>query len=283
MINLIGTIKDKDFLELNLDTFIIGNERFAVRIPASFEYEEIEKITSFLHSKNKNVWVSVNKLFTEDEIDGLEEYLLSLVNLKVNGIVFSDMAVFQIAKRNNFINLLVYDPDTLMVNQYDVSVFKQLGIQEVILSKDITLDNIKDICDYNPNFCSILAYGHFPLFYSKRKLVENYFKAYKKDAKKYIENRFLKVKEATRNGLYPIYQDNNGTIIYSDQKICYLNYIKEIKNSKVHGLYLFFYDEDFNEATSIVNLYKDALNGLEITIEDKDYTTGYLFRKTGVK
>lgn len=281
--NLVGTIKDKSFLDLELDTFVIGNKKYAVRVPASFDDEEIEKMVAHLHLKNKKVWICVNKLFTEDELEGLEEYLKVIVNLKIDGIIFSDMAVYQIAHRNNFKNLLIYDPDTLLVNQYDVSVFKGLGIQEVILSKDITLENILDISKYNPSFCTILAYGYFPLFYSKRKLVENYFKAYKKDAKKYIENRFLKVKEATRSGIHPIYQDSNGTIIYSDQKLCYLEYINVLRNSDLHNLYLFFYDEDFNDAKKIIDLYRSSLKGEDVSFKNEDYTTGYLFRKTGVK
>ena len=62
--------------------------------------------------------------------------------------------------------------------------FNELGLESVVVSKDISLDDILDVAKRNPLFATILVYGHYTLFYSKRKLVENYFYAYEKEPEK---------------------------------------------------------------------------------------------------
>ena len=165
MVEFIATLNDASFIELDLDAYILGNKKYAVRLTASFEYEEIKDLVSKIHSENKKAYVSVNKLFTQEEIKGLEDYLKSINELNVDGILFSDMAVYQIAKRNGFANILIYDPDTLMVNSFDVKFFNDLGLKSVILSKDISLEEIIAVANKNPGFVSVPSYGHFPLFY----------------------------------------------------------------------------------------------------------------------
>ena len=282
MMNFIGTLNDVSFLDLDLDTFVIGNKKYAVRMAALFDDEMISYLVSKIHDLNKKVYVCVNKLFTQEEIEGLEEYLINLNKLSVDGILFSDMAVYQIAKRNGFANLLIYDPDTLLVNSYDVNFYKGLGLESVVVSKDISLEDIFDVAKRNPLFATILVYGHYTLFYSKRKLVENYFYAYEKDPKKYIENRNLLTQEITRNEMYPIYQDDNGTVIYSDKKLFYANYLKKMHEVGINRFYFNFMFDNFDEAKRIISIYKESLE-VNKTYDEEGYTTGYLFRKTGVK
>lgn len=282
MMNFIGTLNDVSFLDLDIDTFVIGNKKYAVRMAALFDDEMISSLVSKIHDLNKKVYICVNKLFTQEELKGLEEYLINLNSLRVDGILFSDMAVYQIAKRNGFDNILIYDPDTLLVNSYDVKFFSELGLESVVVSKDISLDDILDVAKRNPLFATILVYGHYTLFYSKRKLVENYFYAYEKEPEKYIENRNLLTQEITRNELYPIYQDGNGTVIYSDKKLFYANYLKKMVEAGINRMYFNFMFDDYSEAKRIVSLYKEALSEDKI-YDETGYTTGYLFRKTGVK
>ena len=282
MISFVGTLNDKSFLDLDLDAFVFGNKKYAVRLAASFDYEQIKELISKIHELGKKAYISVNKLFTQNELDGLEDYLISIKNINADGILFSDMAVYQIAKRNGFDNILIYDPDTLLVNSYDVKFFNELGIKSVVLSKDISLEDIVACGKRNPSFITVPAYGHFPLFYSKRKLVENYFYAYEKDPEKYIENQNLLTQEITRDEMHPIYQDDNGTIIYSGKKLFYANYLKDFINSGINQFLLNFNYCDYDEAKSIISLYKEAVVN-DKKYDESSYTTGYLFRKTGVR
>lgn len=282
MVSFVGTLNDKSFLNLDLDAFVLGNKKYAVRLAASFDYEQIQDLVSNIHALGKKAYISVNKLFTQNELEGLEEYLISINDLNVDGILFSDMGVYQIAKRNGFSNILIYDPDTLLVNSYDVRFFNDLGLKSVVLSKDIALEDILACGKRNPSFITVPAYGHFPLFYSKRKLIENYFYAYEKDPEKYIENQNMIAQEITRDEMHPIYQDDNGTIIYSGKKLFYANYLEDMVDSGINMFLLNFIYCDYDEANHIISLYRNALISDE-KYDESNYTTGYLFRKTGVR
>lgn len=281
---LLGTLLNEEYLNLDLDGFIFGNKKYAVRLTASFDITLYSSLVSKIHSMNKKAYVYVNKLFTEFELNGLEEHLLFLKEINVDGIYFSDMAVYQIAKRNNFTSLLIYHPDTLSVNSYDARVMKNLGVQSVVLSKDITLENLCMIGDKLPSYLQVLSYGHFPLFYSKRKLIRNYFDYYNIDPSPYLENTSLKVKENTRVEHYPIYQDDNGTIMYSDKKLNYAAYLYEIKNHHIDTFIMDFIFDDYENASNMIELYRKAINEkLDYKIDETKYCLGYLFRKTNLR
>ena len=65
MVEFIATLNDASFVELDLDAYIFGNKNYAVRLTASFEYEEMKDLVSKIHKVNKKSYVSFNKLFTQ--------------------------------------------------------------------------------------------------------------------------------------------------------------------------------------------------------------------------
>ena len=79
-----------------------------------------------------------------------------------------------------------------------------------------------------------------------------------------------------------IYQDDNGTVIYSDKKLFYANYLKKMHEVGINRFYFNFMFDNFDEAKSIISIYKESLE-VNKTYDEEGYTTGYLFRKTGVK
>lgn len=44
MVSFVGTLNDKSFLNLDLDAFVLGNKKYAVRLAASFDYEQIQDL-----------------------------------------------------------------------------------------------------------------------------------------------------------------------------------------------------------------------------------------------
>lgn len=291
MVELIVTpycLEDFDKLT-QADSYLVGNEGFGVRLAASFPLETFEACVSKAHNLGKKLYVNVNKVFTSDEIAGLINFLQYLKSCEVDGIFFSDFGVYNIAQRLEMVDLLVYYSETQMVNYLDADFIRSLGVKSLILSKDITLENIQEFAAHCTYDIGLPIYGYYPLFYSKRQLIRNYFAQYKRDSSRYNKNNQLTLKEQQRNESYPIYQDENGTNIFSGEILLGIDYLQ---NFITLGYSKFIIDgifENIDYLVEIVNLFASArktscqyASMLKAKYPNKNYGTAFYYKQIGV-
>ena len=272
-------------LSLNgTDIFIIGNKLFGNRLANSFSTIEITEANSIIKSLNKEIYIVMNMIVHNDNLKSLKEFLDFVKGLAVDGIIFGDLAVYQLAKNIGIENLLIYSPETLNTNYYDPIFWNRQGIKGLTISKEITLEDIKQISKDKLIEISLIGHGHLNMFHSRRPLVENFFKYTNKEYKEYIENRNLKVVEEIRNESYPIFQDNHGTHIFRDKS---LESFKEV-NTLSDYLDIFIIDGIFKDSKYLnktVKYYKNLLenkgNAEEISkLYEGDHDSGFLYKKT---
>ncbi len=261
---LIVSINKIKEINLEVDSLVLGSE-FSVRSTV-FTLAEIEAVKQ---KSNKNIYVNVNKIILEEELDRLEIFLLKLKEIDVDGIYFSCMSVYSL---NRQIGLdLFYNPETLTTNYSDVLEYLALGIKKVVLAREITLESIKKIISKTTDV-EVNIHGKLNMFYSKRKLLTNCFNNFEQEVK---TKGFLR--EELREEYYPIIEDETGSHIF-------------------HGLTLSSYDEISNfseiavkidgylleDLATVVNDYQRALSGEKIE-RAEDQFSGYYYKQTKYK
>jgi putative protease len=103
-----------DLVKLNVHQISIGVKQFAQRNNCELNIEQIKSLTTI---KNKTkILILVNKFFFESEINDLQQFLIQIAKLNIDGIIFNDMAIPQICFEKNIKINLIYDPDTLVCN-----------------------------------------------------------------------------------------------------------------------------------------------------------------------
>ena len=215
----ITTLIDLEQLKDNSSFYVAGNRSYSVKLPAYFDVEIVDKYD--------NLFISVNKIFHEDELEGLEKYLKYLKTKNIQGIFFSDFAVYSIASRLGMLDLLIYDPNTLVANYKELEFFEG-KIKGVVISPFISLDELKEFKSDKLELF-FLGNGRINLFYSKRKLITNYCKYHDLEADFLKHN--LVLREELRNDLYyPIIEDEYGTYVYSPFVFSCLDLESELTN-----------------------------------------------------
>ena len=273
MSELIITPKNIKEIELykNADSYLIGNDSFCVRYNSSYSNEEIINAQSIIKKMKKNLYINVNKIFQEVEIKALKEYMLFLKEINVDGIFFSDFAVLQIAKELNIENKCVLYHETYPTNTNDLEVLLSFNLKGIIMSKEVEIETLINATKFDN--VGMTAFGHIEIFHSKRRLIETYSKQY--NLKEELVNNYnVHVKEMTRDNLYPLYQDKNGTIIFSDYVLCSAKYIKGLIEKGLDTIWIdgLFLPLDYQ--LDILKLYAniDKLNENEINNFIAKYT-----------
>jgi putative protease len=103
-----------DLIKLKVHKINVGTRAFSIRNNCCLTLEQIEKLVA--QKSSTKIFVLINKLFFEPEIKLLENFLLEICKLNIDGIIFSDMGIPQILFEHHINVNLIYDPDTLVCN-----------------------------------------------------------------------------------------------------------------------------------------------------------------------
>ncbi len=249
-----GNMKTKDIVLLldNLDlikkakevgvtTFLFPVKDYTVGFLNTFDINDIKEESFLL----------INRNLTNDDIDNLKKILKKLPS-NIKGIVFEDLGLINVLKDTNLIK--IYNAKHLNCSTKSVLAMLKY-VDSVILSTDLTEEEITNILNNTNKRCSIYAFGLNQIMYSRRTLLSNYAKEYNLD-----NNNNIEVLESISNQIFKVVENEYGTVFYPKK---FYDATRLFKNDNV--LYYFvnlsFLDND--------NCYKIldndfSLDGLDI-------------------
>ena len=246
-----------DFIEIGIKHFIVGTKYFSCRQALSLDYQELKDLNEQL--KDKKLWVLVNALIEEHNLDELVDHLAKLDEIKIAGILFQDFSVLQICKENNYNFEMIYSPDTLNTNPATLNYLKTLGINSAFLAREIPLDEKMMIAKNTDLKTMVQVHGVEYMAYSKRKLLSNYFKETGIDHGVLIDDN-LTIQANAVNYRCHIYEDKFGCHVLSEKQLCTLDILSNF--SCFDYLYFESLFIDDLKVVEIVSLYQEAINSI---------------------
>lgn len=270
----------------NVDAYLLANRQFSYRFVESFCINKINKVRKYAHENNKKVYVLINKIFKDDELEKLEVFLTKLKKAKVDGIFFTDFAVFMLAEKLEMSDKCIFYHETFLRNTYDILTYQESGIKKIICSKDMHLKDIKLLPKEKKDTYGIICFGYIPLYESQRKILTHYI-SMNKLPKSIIHSTTLSLKEHTRDDRYKVIEQEGVSSIFDSKVYSYLSYIKELSEN----INMFIVDSLFFETSyikEVVELIKKAHRGIDVNEqlikldESISFTDGFLNKKIGL-
>lgn len=179
MIELLSPAGDFERLKFachyGADAIYIGGRFYSLRANAkNFSNEEIKEAVIYAHSLNKRVYVTVNIVFHNAELVGIEEYLLYLDSINVDGIIASDMVVIQLHKKLG-LKLELHISTQASVSNYEAALFyKNLGAKRLVLARECSREDIKRIKNISNLDLEAFIHGAMCTSISGRCVLSNY-------------------------------------------------------------------------------------------------------------
>ena len=270
----------------NVDAYLLANRQFSYRFVESFCINKINKVRKYAHENNKKVYVLINKIFKDDELEKLEVFLTKLKKANVDGIFFTDFAVFMLAEKLEMADKCIFYHETFLRNTYDILTYQESGIKKIICSKDMHLKDIKLLPKEKKDTYGIICFGYIPLYESQRKILTHYI-SMNKLPKSLLYSNTLSLKEHTRDDRYKVIEQEGVSSIFDSKVYSYLPYIKELSEN----INMFIVDSLFFETSyikEVVELIKKAHQGIDVNEqlikldESISFTDGFLNKKIGL-
>ena len=158
------------------DACYIGGRDFSLRANATnFSIDEIKEACDSAHGVGKKIYVTVNIVFHNEDVKGLEEYLRSLEEAGVDAIIMSDPWLISFVKEKKINLELHMSTQASTLNYESVNFWKDLGVSRVVLARELHYSEIKDIIDKTGMEIETFVHGAMCSSYSGRCVLSNYF------------------------------------------------------------------------------------------------------------
>ena len=158
------------------DACYIGARSYSLRANAkNFSIDEIKEASLYAHSLGKKLYVAVNIVFHNEDLEGLVIYLKELEKAHVDAIIISDLFIINLIKEHN-INLKIHvSTQYSSVNYEVVNFLKSKNVERVVLAREASYDDIKQIIDKTGMEVEVFLHGAMCSSYSGRCVLSNYF------------------------------------------------------------------------------------------------------------
>lgn len=249
-------------LDAGADAFVLGEQKFGLRLAGDFTVAQVEEATKIIHAAGKKVYVAVNAIFHNDRLDELDIYLKEMQRIGVDALLFGDPAVIMAVRELGVTIPLHWNPETIATNWFQVNYWGERGSKRAVLARELSVDEVIEIKENTKHEIEVQVHGMTCMFQSKRSLLGNYFlyrdEAMEIENRKENKNMFLHDKE--RKNKYPIYEDMNGTHIFSPNDMCIIEELNELFEAGIDSMKIDGVLHSFDYVVKVTSLYRQAID-----------------------
>ena len=294
--------KLKTAIYYGADAVYLGGKAFSLRAQAdNFTSEEILKAVEYAHEKNVKIYVTVNIFARNYDFEQAAEYFKFLQSAKVDAVLITDVGLIRLCKEVAPKLKIHLSTQANTLNKYAVKFWSEMGVERVVVAREISLDEIKEISEFCPEVqIEAFIHGAMCISYSGRCLLSNYFNGRDGNRGECVQacRWQYELREKSKEGeFYPIEEDERGTYILNSKDLNMMEHISKMVKSgivsfKIEGrmkseYYLATvinaYRRAIDEFLKIGDKYKDNLSFYEelLKTNHRVFTTAYMLGSNG--
>jgi len=278
------------------DAVYVGAPMFSLRARTnSFTLETLKQATEYVRSLkgNKKIYFTANIYAHNIKIKPFLAQFKKMVEMKPDAFIMADPGLINIVRKTYpdvEIHLSVQANNT---NRAQVEFWKELGLKRIILSREISIKEMKEIHEKVPDIeLEAFVHGAICMAYSGRCLISNYlsnrdpnqgtcshscrweYKVFKderseeelemvtgrpEDYEELTGNFYLEEKERPWD-IMNIEEDQYGTYLMNSRDLCAIDYIQELKDAGIVSFKIEGRNKTVNYVASVARAYREAID-----------------------
>ena len=178
-IELLSPAGDLERLKVTLlygaDAVYFGGEKYNLRANANnFSLAEIKEACDFAHKLGKKVHLTLNIVFHNEDMSGVEEYIKDVVAAGIDAFIVSDPFIISYIK-SNFPKVEVHLSTQSSTTNYEaIKFYESIGVDRVVLARELSKDEISEIINKSKCDIEVFIHGAMCTCYSGRCALSNY-------------------------------------------------------------------------------------------------------------
>lgn len=283
------------------DAVYFGGESFSLRAGAgNFTLDEMKEGIAFAHDHGVKCHMTLNIFAHNEDIGPFTEYLNSVKDLGIDAFIAADPGVIDMIWEVMPEAEIHLSTQANMTNYRTAKFWYDRGIRRLVLARELTLDEIREVRENIPEDMELEAFVHgaMCISYSGRCLLSNFM--IERDANRGMcahpcRWKYALVEQQRPGEYYPVEEDDRGTYIMNSKDLCLLENLPElieagISSFKIEGRMksVFYVATVVSAYRKVIDAYFDDPEGYsfdEQWMKDmckashREFTTGFYFHK----
>lgn len=266
------------------DAVYLAAKRFGMRAAAdNFTFEELSEAAKYAHERGKKVYLTLNTLPREYEYEELADFIRELAALphKIDAAIVADAGVFALLQELYPELELHISTQAGIVSSADCNFWYKLGAKRVVLAREVSLEEIKQIRKNIPDDMEIevFVHGSMCVSFSGRCLLSNNLVG--RDANRGMCAQPCRwnytIREEKRLDMeFPIVEEREGTYIMSSKDMCMVEHMSELIKAGVTSFKIEGRMKSAYYAAVVTNAYRAAIDGYMAKGDDFALDTAWL-------
>ena len=178
-VELLAPAGDLERLKISLlygaDAVYIGGQDYSLRANANnFSIEEIKEACLFAHNLNKKVYLTLNIVFHNEDLENVNSFIKEVVDAGIDAFIVSDPFIIKYIKDNFDVEVHLSTQGST-TNVESVKYWKNEGVDRVVLAREVSIKEIEEIYKETELDLEVFIHGAMCTFYSGRCCLSNYF------------------------------------------------------------------------------------------------------------
>lgn len=269
-IELLSPAGDMERLQMAVaygaDAVYLAGQTYGMRsFAGNFSREELPQAVQFCHNHGVKVHVTCNTMPRNEEMAGLPDYLAFLKDSGADALIIGDVGVLALAKRYAP-NVPLHMSTQIGVTNYDAARFwYDQGASRVILARELTLEEIRELRAKAPQGLEIEAFVHGAMCvsYSGRCVLSNYMAS--RDASRGscaqpCRYKYALMEEKRPGEFFPVEEDERGSYIFNSKDMCMIDHIQELVDAGLDSLKIEGRAKSAYYAAIVTGAYRHAVD-----------------------
>jgi len=279
------------------DACYVGAAGFSMRPDgASFSTADLEAGLTYAHAHQKKLYVALNSMMFDEDLGSIETWLKETRHLPIDALIVSDMGVFQLVKEIRPELALHISTQMSTANSRAALFWKQLGAERVVLARECSLQQARQIAESRQIEIEIFVHGAMCVAVSGRCLLSAYFTgkdANKGQCKQSCRWDWQLVEKERPGQAIEVFETGRETIFLSSKDLCLIEHIPAVVQSGAASLKVEGRMKSEYYVASVARVYRDALDhyaqnpeafGVDLiwmeelhAVSHRPYETGFAF------
>lgn len=290
-------------IEFGADAVYLAGKEFGMRASqTNFDKDTLPKAVEYAHKNDVKVYVTLNTIPRNDEMEKLPPYLKFLQDTGVDAVIVADIGVLSLVRKYIPQMEIHISTQAGVVNYQACLALYEMGARRVVLAREVSLEEISEIRANIPDDMDIevFVHGAMCMAFSGRCLISNYLtgrNANRGECSQPCRWEYHLVEGKRPDEQFPIMEDEKGTYILNSKDLCMIPYIDKLIKAGVTSLKIEGRAKSAYYVSVVTNAYKIALDSYyknpdsfvidEWLIEEvekvshRQYCTGFYFDEPG--
>lgn len=301
---LLSPAGDREKLEMALhygaDAVYLGGKEYGLRAFAgNFDPEGLRAAVALSHAQGAKVYVTVNTLPHEGQLDRLPAYLEQVQDSGADGLIIADLGVMALAKQYAPRMALHVSTQFGVMNSGTARMLHDLGASRVVLAREMRLEEIAALRAHTPRELELEAFVHGAMCVSisGRCLLSNYLTGRDGNGGVCAQPcrwRYHLMEEKRPGQYFEICEDAGGTHIMNSRDMCMIQHLPALLEAGISSLKIEGRMKSAYYAGITAYAYRhaldDALAGRPFDpawleecyhVSHREYSTGFYFGEPG--